>query len=221
MAWTTPATQSTGFLVTASVYNAQIINDLLYLKGEAGGVQLGTAGSTTTSLSMITQVAAAQIITLYRTTDAQPYFSMDNAGALNWGPGGSTVTDTVLYRAAASVINTHGGITSGYLNQNLATNGTWTPDVAKGCFQRVGITSGVAATFTIAAPLNPPDANHSFMLILRIKNTSGATATLAWNAAFQAAQVVALPASVINNASITCLFGWDGGEGKWTIMVAA
>jgi hypothetical protein len=36
MAWTAPTTRATGFLVTAAVYNGDIINNLLYLHGDAG-----------------------------------------------------------------------------------------------------------------------------------------------------------------------------------------
>jgi hypothetical protein len=36
MAWTTPVDQATGFLVTAAIYNAHIIDNLAYLHGDGG-----------------------------------------------------------------------------------------------------------------------------------------------------------------------------------------
>ena len=40
MGWTTPTTRATGFLVTASVWNTDLVDNLAYLKGQAGVVEL-------------------------------------------------------------------------------------------------------------------------------------------------------------------------------------
>lgn len=40
MAWTTPAQRATGFLVTSSVYNTDIIDNIAYLKGQAGAITI-------------------------------------------------------------------------------------------------------------------------------------------------------------------------------------
>lgn len=39
MAWTTPTIRATGYLVTASDWNTDIVNNLAYLKGQAGNVE--------------------------------------------------------------------------------------------------------------------------------------------------------------------------------------
>jgi hypothetical protein len=44
MAWTTPVDQATGFLVTAAIYNAHVIDNLAYLHGDAGAAIDLTAG---------------------------------------------------------------------------------------------------------------------------------------------------------------------------------
>lgn len=52
MAWTTPVDQTTGHLVTAAEYNAQIIDNLKYLHGDSGDFNI-IAGLTATGGSGI------------------------------------------------------------------------------------------------------------------------------------------------------------------------
>lgn len=40
MGWTTPTTRSTGDLITASIWNTDLVDDLAYLKGQAGTIEL-------------------------------------------------------------------------------------------------------------------------------------------------------------------------------------
>jgi hypothetical protein len=40
MGWTTPTQRATGFLVTSSVYNTDLIDNIAYLKGQAGAVTI-------------------------------------------------------------------------------------------------------------------------------------------------------------------------------------
>jgi len=71
-------------------------------------------------------------------TDAQPGFQLNGDGRHLWGPGGSTATDTNLYRVAASTLRTDTGFQVGgnlgltgatsYIaiqSQNAAANGTF------------------------------------------------------------------------------------------------
>ena len=54
MAWTTPSTRATNFLVTSTVYNDDIINNLLYLANRPSAVIATTPGTlTTTSASWV------------------------------------------------------------------------------------------------------------------------------------------------------------------------
>jgi len=46
-------------------------------------------------------------------SDAQPAFQINGDGKHNWGPGGSTVTDTDLYRYAANQLQTDGNLRVG------------------------------------------------------------------------------------------------------------
>src|SRR5215467_14643839 len=47
----------------------------------------------------------------YIAADAQPQFTIGANGTHSWGPGGSTVVDTNLYRAAANSLKTDGSMT--------------------------------------------------------------------------------------------------------------
>jgi hypothetical protein len=46
-------------------------------------------------------------------TDAQPAFRILGSGEIDWGPGGSTAADTNLYRSAAGILTTDGGLRAG------------------------------------------------------------------------------------------------------------
>lgn len=57
MAWTTPTTRATGDLITASIWNTDVVNNLAYLHGDAGTVTLAATldfGQTTGRLGMRT-----------------------------------------------------------------------------------------------------------------------------------------------------------------------
>jgi hypothetical protein len=135
MAWTTPTDRATGFLVTAAVYNAEIIDNLKYLHGDAGTVDLtaggaaylatiwstgpttanaGGGGTVGTALIGGRLVAVNNVTDLWCrisfTTDTQYRFTVDQTGAIQWGPGGATAPDTTLSRGGAGRL--HIGSTS-------------------------------------------------------------------------------------------------------------
>lgn len=99
MAWTTPVDQSTGTLITATIFNTQIIDNLTYLHGDAGAV---TINNTITAPSFTTvQGANGTIIqNLLISTDTQPSIRLISPASIQFGPGGSTATDLQISRQA-------------------------------------------------------------------------------------------------------------------------
>lgn len=65
-------------------------------------VHLSAAGQVTTTSAAGNQVFRNLLIS----TDTQPAFNITGAGVHNWGPGGTTVTDTSLSRSAVGVLTT-------------------------------------------------------------------------------------------------------------------
>lgn len=55
MAWTAPTTQTTGTLITASIWNGDIVDNLAYLNGRPNDSYVGNEGAdwTTTSLTFV------------------------------------------------------------------------------------------------------------------------------------------------------------------------
>jgi hypothetical protein len=88
MAWATPTTRSTGYVVTAANWN-EIVNDLRYLKGLDGAVAIENAVT-------LTQVAspgasAAGTMTLYAKSDGN-IMKIDSTGTESVLGGGFTRT---------------------------------------------------------------------------------------------------------------------------------
>ena len=77
MAWTTPTTRSTGYVVTASNWN-EIVNDLRYLKGLDGPVAIENAITLTQIASP--GASAGGTVTLYAKTDGS-VVKIDSTGS--------------------------------------------------------------------------------------------------------------------------------------------
>jgi len=77
MAWATPTTRSTGYVVTASNWN-EIVNDLRYLKGLDGAVAIENAITLTQIASP--GASAGGTVTLYAKTDGS-VVKIDSAGS--------------------------------------------------------------------------------------------------------------------------------------------
>lgn len=153
-------------------------------------------------------------------SDTVARWTCDSNGNLQWGPGGSTALDTTIARSAVSQLKISNNVVLALPAVGSGTvPTTFTPNLSNGPTQRFSVTAGGAAALTIAATSNPPSSTSTCLMVVRIANTGGGTITLSWNAAYVAAQTVALPASVANGASITCLFVWEGTV--WRILVAA
>jgi len=78
MAWATPTTRSTGYIVTASNWN-EIVNDLRYLKGLDGAVAIEDA----ITLTQITTPSApgAGLTSVYAKSDGALYVRSGGSGA--------------------------------------------------------------------------------------------------------------------------------------------
>jgi hypothetical protein len=77
MAWATPTTRSTGYIVTASNWN-EIVNDLRYLKGLDGPVAIENAITLTQIASP--GASAGGTVTLYAKTDGS-VVKIDSTGS--------------------------------------------------------------------------------------------------------------------------------------------
>jgi hypothetical protein len=155
MAWTTPVDQATGFLVTAAIYNAHIIDNLAYLHGDSGaaidltaggqflrpsGIQLGNADTTINRL----QASIASLL-------------------------GTSVGDGNIYMGSATA--------------SLAMPNTYTPG-GRRLVNRVNCTTTPASTLTVAAPVDTPAANVTAMMFIIVHNATGGALTITWNAAY-------------------------------------
>ena len=78
MAWATPTTRSTGYVVTASNWN-EVVNDLRYLKGLDGAVAIENA----ITLTQISTPSApgAGLTSVYAKTDGALYVRSGASGA--------------------------------------------------------------------------------------------------------------------------------------------
>jgi len=77
MAWATPTTRSTGYVVTASNWN-EVVNDLRYLKGLDGPVAIENAITLTQIASP--GASAGGTVTLYAKTDGS-VVKIDSTGS--------------------------------------------------------------------------------------------------------------------------------------------
>jgi len=77
MAWATPTTRSTGYVVTASNWN-EIVNDLRYLKGLDGPIAIENAITLTQIASP--GASAGGTVTLYAKTDGS-VVKIDSTGS--------------------------------------------------------------------------------------------------------------------------------------------
>lgn len=120
MAWTAPTTRATGFLVTAAIYNADIINNLIELRG--GGLAIsGQAANYVPVASSATQLAASSALQF---DAANGRFDIaKNQNAETWlGLSNSTsgaAADSLFYGVAGSTVSylrtmSQGFTTSGY-----------------------------------------------------------------------------------------------------------
>lgn len=183
MAWTTPTTRSTGYVVLASDWNTDIVNNLLYLHGDAGPVNLAAGAQTYTLTAVLLNGLGAGNAALQAqvTGDTQPRGQITAGGVMSFGPGGSTAVDTILSRSAAGAMKT-----SNVTRQVRATptySTSITPNALDGEFQQITVTNATA--FTINNPTNPPSASETQFLTIEVFNNSGgAMGAITWGSLY-------------------------------------
>jgi len=223
MAWTTPVTHSTGYVVLATDYNNQLINNLLYLHGDSGAVLLNAGGATYTftevdsvQVKAIQGVGAAGLQQLV-SGDTQPRLAGVNTatgGQVSFGSGSATVDAHVVRSAAGAlkVLNVKRAV------KLSATYGaTVTPDASAGEWQIITVTNGTA--FTIANPTNPPSSTETQDLTLEISNQSGgAMGAITWGSAYVPLSA-GQPINYTNPASTkkrSVFLRWSGAQ--WVVI---
>lgn len=137
--------------------------------------------------------------------DANPKFTIDPSGAMAWGAGGASATDTTLSRVLSHQLKMNGVLNGG---KHTPTYGTSVDIYASaGEWSTLTVTDGVA--FTINAPTNPPDSTHSQQITVEVYNNSGgAMGVITWNAAYVFNGFTwTNPASTKKRAAV---FQWNG-----------
>jgi hypothetical protein len=118
-------------------------------------ISLGAAFPADTVIAAATRV----ISNLLTAGDAQPAFRFLGSGKQEWGPGGSTAPDTNLYRSAAGVLKTDGGVN---VVGSMAVGAALTPN------EKLEITANVAGSRVGSANLKMsysagPDSYANFI----------------------------------------------------------
>lgn len=123
MAWTTPTDRTTGYVVTAVDWNV-VEDNLAYLHGDAGGVNL-TAGNALYEFRQVQVLGAIPgnaAVMANVVGDTGFRFQFTAGGTLSWGDGTNAV-DTGLARTSAGVLTLINGNGFGY---GAGTGGTVT-----------------------------------------------------------------------------------------------
>lgn len=120
---------------SASTFNA----NLALVAGRQ--VNIG-ASSSTASLAVVNTGTTIDALSFRVTGDTQSRLLVDTDGTLNWGPGGSTVPDTNLYRSGTNVLTTDDSlVVAGDLMVNGRAQG-------RGLMSQVTISQAVMTTTT-------------------------------------------------------------------------
>jgi len=240
MAWTAPVSRATGYLVLATDWNNEHVNNLLYLHGDAGVITLnnrsdptalstqgptsaGFTGSQPGDGGFIDSQgqfasfcnAAVQAFAAGSITDTVSRWAVDSNGNMGWGLGGSSAQDLTLARAAPGVLKIggtggHGNYKGGYQFSGPGLPATFTPDTGY-LFNKVAPIN-ISGTLTIAAPTNAPSTSEAAFFFIEIRNPGSGVVTLSWNAVYQ--NVSAGPS--VASAALTYFFVWNPGNSKWS-----
>jgi hypothetical protein len=166
MAWTAPKTWSVSEVVTASMMNTHVRDNLKYLKGQAGGVAIEdslTVGSATSPSAPLHAIAAsASIVETIRLDN--PTNGASNGGRITWRNAAQTPIAALVQAAR------NGGGT-GFLLQFGASSNFTTTDAAVGMtLTSAGLGVGTVAP---AAPLHVKGTAASIIPIEASGLTSG------------------------------------------------
>ncbi|MGA5820797.1 beta strand repeat-containing protein [Kitasatospora sp. NPDC094028] len=111
-----------------------------------------TSAPTSANVNITSNAAADKTLAVQVTGDTQPRLTVDSNGRHGWGPGGSTGTDTNLYRSAAATLTTDGSLAAG-ANLSAAGTSTLTGNVTAGASLSVAGTSTLTGAVTTAGTL--------------------------------------------------------------------
>lgn len=176
---------------------------------QTAGIFVSTSGLVTCFVT-----GGQGILRAAQTVDTQFRIIIDSNGVVTWGPGGSTVGDTTLSRAAAGALAVSNKLLEAApATTNVAGGGTWTPSFTNGLVQRVNATS--TGAITVASPGTPP-AGFSGIIILILHNSSGGTVTVSANAIY--AQAPSFPAT---GAGLIFMYAYNPGTSKWEQLAAS
>lgn len=132
------------------------------------GIAVSRAGATTATIQSLV------------TGDTQPRWSIDTSGKQSWGPGGSTVADTNLYRSAANVLTTDDSlVVAGSASAASVVAGAGTFRTALGTSTTVASSAAETVVGTFSVPANEPVVGAIYKLVLRSNFSflTGVTAT--------------------------------------------
>jgi hypothetical protein len=135
MAWTTPATRNTGDLITASIFNTDLVNNLSYLKSEVDA----RVEKTQTSVASFNAITKGGFYLGDTATTGSPtaeYHHLFHLGDATWAMqiASSFIADTLSYRRTSNGVwglwqEIHCGdpyYTSYYVSSNVSIS-AWTP----------------------------------------------------------------------------------------------
>lgn len=162
--------------------------------------------------SAATQVFTGQITTptlsVSGTAQAATVFA---TSAVEVGATDTTVTRGAPGQVVLGGTANKGNFVGGGGSNNTGGPSTLTPDAAQ-LFNRWNLINA-SGTYTIAAPVNPPGAGQSGLLVITIHNASGGTVTLSWNAVFSS-----VPVTPPNGSGVVTLWVWNTATSKWDFV---
>jgi hypothetical protein len=203
MAWTAPTTRSTGLLVTASIWNTDIVNNLLYLKASptfdgnvtvSGTLTVSTGGGNVALLNAANTFALTQTFSTTALIDGN-YLRVDSLGFAGRSSVISTLgaaTDTDFYATNNLFL-----VASGAHAISFATNGAkrWginaAGDFTFGASSHIADSSGTP-TITSGFGTSPTIAGADYAFVVALGTTPGVSGTVGFGHTFSTAPVCVL-----------------------------
>lgn len=164
---------------TLQRYNGTSWEDKVYL-ALGGQVNIGSSGSPA-GLAAVLSATSGLMSSARVSGDTQNRFQVAGDGKHQWGPGGSTVPDTDLYRSGVGALTTDGTFNA----SNVTTTQTYTPTISGGALTLGnGTITGTYVTSGSCTDIN-------------IKITCGSTTTLASSGSL----ALSVPSGLTHNGS--------------------
>lgn len=138
----------------------------------------------------------------------------------NLGGGGSTVTDTNLYRSAAGVLTTDNRFTAGagIGTRVVAVTQSATPAINTAVTDVASITGLAQAITSMTSGLTGAPADGDSLLVRITDN--GTARAITWGTSFEAS-TVALPTTTVISTMLCVQFIWNAVTSKWRCIGVA